>query len=74
MQDALSRFYADVQSVDGVTPNGYMTSYVADAFIPAGMLNDGIMGLDGSAPLLANGSWYGSAYVNFVDEATWEAT
>lgn len=73
MQDALARFYADVQSVDGVTPNGYMTSYVADAFIPAGMLNDGIMGLDGSAPLLANGSWYGSAYVNFVDEATWEA-
>ena len=73
MQDALSRFYADVQYVDGVTPNGYMTSYVADAFIPAGVLNDGIMGLDGSAPLLANGSWYGSAYVNFVDEATWEA-
>lgn len=73
MQDALSRFYADVQSVDGVTPNGYMTSYVAYAFIPAGMLNDGIMGLEGSAPFLANGSWYGSAYVNFVDEATWEA-
>ena len=73
MQDALSRFYADVQSVDGVVPNGYMTSYVADALIPAGMLNDGIMGLDGSAPLLANGSWYGSVYVNFVDDATWNA-
>ena len=73
MQDALARFYADVQTVDGATPNGYMTSYVADALIPAGMLNDGIMGLDGSAPLLANGSWYGSVYVNFVDDATWNA-
>ncbi|HJG36415.1 ABC transporter permease, partial [Enorma phocaeensis] len=73
MQDALSRFYADVQAIDGATPNGYMTSYVADALIPAGMLNDGIMGLDGSAPLLANDSWYGSVYVNFVDGATWEA-
>lgn len=73
MQDALARFYADVQAVDGATPNGYMTSYVADALIPAGMLNDGIMGLDGSAPLLANGSWYGSVYVNFVDDATWNA-
>ena len=73
MQDALARFYADVQTVDGATPNGYMTSYVANALIPAGMLNDGIMGLDGSAPLLANGSWYGSVYVNFVDDATWNA-
>ena len=73
MQEALERFYADVQDIEGATPNGYATSYVADALMPAGMLSSEVANLDAGTPLLADGSWYGSAYVEFVDEASWEA-
>lgn len=73
IQEALERFYADVQDIEGATPNGYATSYVADALMPAGMLSSEVTNLDAGTPLLADGSWYGSAYVEFVDEASWEA-
>ncbi len=73
MQEALERFYADVQDIEGATPNGYATSYVADALMPAGMLSSEVANLDAGTPLLADGSWYGSAYVEFVDETSWEA-
>ncbi|MCF2620680.1 ABC transporter permease [Collinsella tanakaei] len=73
MQQVLGRFYADVQDVDGATPNGYTTSYVADALIPSGMLSDDVTSLNAGVPPLSDGSWYGSAYVDFLDEATWEA-
>ncbi len=73
MQEALERFYADIQDIEGATPNGYATSYVADALMPAGMLSSEVANLDAGTPLLADGSWYGSAYVEFVDETSWEA-
>ena len=73
MQAALERFYAEVQDIDNVAPNGYTTSYVADALIPSGMLNREVTDLESGSPLLADGSWYGSAYVDFVDTATWES-
>ena len=73
MQDVLARFYADAQNIEGAHPNGYTTSYVADALFPANMLNEEVTGLETSGAILADGSWYGSAYVDFVDEATWEA-
>lgn len=73
MQDALERFYHDVQDIDGAEAGGYTTIYVADALMPKNMLNDEVTGLDSGNPLLADGSWYGSVYVDFVDEATWEA-
>lgn len=73
MQEALERFYADVQDIEGATPNGYATSYVADALMPAGMLSSEVANLDAGTPLLADGSWYGGAYVEFVDETSWEA-
>lgn len=73
MQDALERFYADVQDIEGAAPNGYTTSYVAEALMPAGMLDSDAENLESGGPLLADGSWYGSAYLDFVDEASWEA-
>lgn len=73
MQAALERFYADVKDIESTTPNGYTTSYVADALMPAGMLSSEVINLDSGTPTLADGSWYGSAYVDFVDEATWNA-
>lgn len=73
MQDALERFYADVQDIEDAAPNGYTTSYVAEALMPAGMLDSDVENLESGGPLLADGSWYGSAYLDFVDEASWEA-
>ena len=73
MQDALARFYADVEDIDSAKPNGYATTYVAEALFPAGMLNEEITSLDAASPLLSDGSWYGSAYVDFIDDASWGA-
>ena len=73
MQKALERFYAEAQDVEGATANGYSTSYVADALFPAGMLNDEVTDLESGAPRLSDGSWFGSAFVEFVDDASWNA-
>lgn len=73
MQRSLARFYADASKVEGATPNGYATNYVADIIVPADMLDSDITELDGSNGILSNGTWFGQAYVYFVDEATWEA-
>lgn len=73
MQRALERFYAEARSLDGAQAGGYTTSYVADALFPASMLTQDITELEGSAPALADGRWYGSAYVEFIDDASWQA-
>ncbi|MBM6777917.1 ABC transporter permease [Collinsella tanakaei] len=73
MQKALARFYADASQIEGADPNGYTTSYMADLLVPAGILNDEVMGLDGALPPLADGSWYGPAYVEFIDDSSWQA-
>ncbi len=73
MQKVLKRFYAEAQNVDAASSNGYTTTYVADALFPAGMLNDEITGLETGSPRLADGSWFGSAFVEFVDDASWNA-
>ncbi len=72
MQEVLARYYDDVRDVEGTQVNGYTTSYVADALVSAGMLNDDAANLDSTMTPLADGSWYGSVYMDFVDDATWE--
>ena len=37
------------------------------------MLDSDAENLESGGPLLADGTWYGSAYLDFVDEASWEA-
>ena len=73
MQDALAGFYDDVRGVEGARANGYSTRYVAEALLPAGMANEDVERLGGGATSLDDGSWYASAYVYFVDDASWEA-
>ncbi|OUO60772.1 ABC transporter permease [Olsenella sp. An270] len=73
MQKALARFYEDAQGVEGAQTNGYITSYVADALVPAGMLNSDAANLDSTMTPHEDGSWYGSVYLDFVDDATWKA-
>ena len=73
MQRALADYYDDARDVEDARANGYDTTYVAEVLVPAGMLTDEIEQLDGSAARLADGSWYGSAYVEFVDDESWEA-
>lgn len=73
MQKALARFYEDARDVEGARSNGYTTSYVADALVSPGMLSEDAASLDSAMAPLADGSWYGSVYVDFVDNATWEA-
>lgn len=73
MQRALARYYADASALEDAHANGYNTSYVADMIVPARMLDDDITGLDGSANVLSDGTWYGTSYVYFVDDATWRA-
>ena len=73
MQRALARFYEDAQGVEGARTNGYTTSYVADALVPTGMLNSDAANLDSTMTPHADGSWYGSVYLDFVDGATWKA-
>lgn len=72
MQDALGAFYAEARDVSGIRANGYVTSYAADILAPPGMLDDEAAMLESGTPLLDDGSWYGSAHVEFVDDATWE--
>lgn len=71
MQNALARFYADVQDIEGAAPNGYTTSYVAETLMPEGMVGDEISCLENGTSLLADGTWYGSVYLDFIDEASW---
>ena len=71
MQRALASFYDEVKDVDGAHPNGYLTSYVAEVLLPAGMVADDAEGLEGSSRRLADGSWYGQANVAFLDDASW---
>ena len=71
MQKELASFYDEVKDVDGAHPNGYLTSYVAEVLLPAGMVTDDAEGLEGSPTRLADGSWYGQAYVAFLDDASW---
>ena len=73
MQKALARFYEDAQGVEGAQTNGYTTSYVADALVPAGMLNSDAANLDSTMTPHEDGSWYGSVCLDFVDDATWKA-
>ncbi len=72
MQKTLARFYEDAQGVEGARTNGYTTSYVADALVPTGMLNSDAANLDSTMTPHADGSWYGSVYLDFVDDATWK--
>ena len=73
MQAALASFYGDVRGVEGAHANGYATSYVAEVLLPAGMATDDMAGLEGSYTHLSDGSWYGQAYVAFLDDTSWAA-
>lgn len=73
MQEALASFYDEVKDVEGTHANGYATSYVAEVLRPAGMATDEMTGLEGSYTHLADGSWYGQAYVAFLDQESWDA-
>ena len=73
MQKTLARFYEDARDVEGAQTNGYTTSYVADALVPADMLNGDAANLDSTMTPHADGSWYGSVYLDFVDNTTWKA-
>ncbi|OUP10089.1 ABC transporter permease [Collinsella sp. An2] len=70
-QDSLNALYQRTQDLDGATALGYSTSYIADAIIPASMISDG--GKDFFDILLTDGSWSGPIYVEFIDDATWQA-
>ena len=72
MQKTLARFYEDARGVEGAQTNGYTTSYVADALVPPGMLTGDAANLDSTMTPHADGSWYGSVYLDFVDDATWK--
>ena len=72
MQKTLARFYEDARGVEGAQTNGYTTSYVADALVPPGMLTGDAANLDSAMAPHADGSWYGSVYLDFVDDATWK--
>ncbi len=73
MQEVLKRFYAEAAELKDGTANGYTTSYVADTLIPAAMASDDITSIDGSANVLSDGTWYGTAYVEFIDDASWDS-
>ena len=73
MQKALARYYDAARAATDATENGYETRYVAEALLPAGMLGDDADLLGSVTFPLADGSRYGSVYLDFVDDATWKA-
>ncbi len=71
MADALARLYDAADGLEGTTRAGYHASYVADTIVPASMVSDGSDHFFGT--LLADGSWSGPIYVDFIDSASWES-
>lgn len=80
LQQVLERF--DAQATDAADEagakrsNGYTTTYVAEGIISNNMTSDSMASYNdaaGSGTCLADGSWYGSVYVEFIDNASWEA-
>ena len=71
MQKALARFYADARGVAGAEANGYTTTYLAEMILSANMASDDMGSFDPTGARLSGGRWYGSAYVEFVDDASW---
>ncbi len=72
MQKALARFYADAKDVEGAEANGYTTTYLAEMILSTGMASDDMGSFDPDGTRLSDGRWYGSAYVEFVDEKSWD--
>ena len=72
MQKALARFYADAKDVEGAEANGYTTTYLAEMILSTGMASDDMGSFDPDGTRLSDGRWYGSAYVEFVDERSWD--
>ena len=70
LADALARLYDAADGLEGTTRAGYHASYVADTIVPASMVSDGSDHFFGT--LLADGSWSGPIYVDFIDTASWE--
>ncbi len=70
LADALTRLYDAADGLEGTTRAGYHASYVADTIVPASMVSDGSDHFFGT--LLADGSWSGPIYVDFIDTASWE--
>lgn len=73
MQDALARLHADASELEKAEAIGYTTIYIADALFPASMANEDIEHLENLKARLQDGSWYGSTYVEFIDDASWQA-
>ena len=71
LQDTLARLDADARALDGAESMGYHTSYVSDIVVPTDMVSDASWGFFGV--LLADGSWSGPVYVDFIDDATWSS-
>ncbi|MBM6775945.1 ABC transporter permease [Collinsella tanakaei] len=70
LADALARLYDAADGLEGTTRAGYHASYVADTIVPASMVSDGSDHF--FCTLLADGSWSGPIYVDFIDTASWE--
>ncbi len=70
-QTALAALYEDARDIEGATPLGYHTSYIADVIVPASLVSNTSSQFFGT--MLADGSWSGPAYVDFVDDATWRS-
>ncbi len=70
LADALARLYDAADGLEGTTRAGYHASYVADTIVPASMVSDGSDHFFGT--LLADGSWSGPIYVDFIDTTSWE--
>lgn len=71
LQTALSDLNTEVSNLGGVTSLGYYTSYIADAIVPASMVSENSGQFFGT--MLADGSWSGPLYVDFIDDTTWRS-
>lgn len=70
LRDALERLYGSAADIEGAARAGFAARYVADAIVPSSMVSGGSNRFFGT--LLADGSWSGPVYVDYIDTASWE--